>query len=79
MGKVKVESYAGYKADERPAAFTLGTRKFLVRAIVDRWYGEDHSYFKLIADDGNLYVIRHDRTKDEWELVLMEAPGQEKR
>jgi hypothetical protein len=77
MAKISVQSYAGFKADERPVSFTLGAHIFHVREIVDRWYGEDHSYFKLIADDGNLYVIRHDRAEDQWEMVLMEAAREE--
>lgn len=73
MAKISVECYAGHKADERPVTFTLREKTFLVEEIVDRWYGEDYDYFKLIADDGNLYVIRRDRVEDEWEMVLMET------
>ena len=73
MAKISVECYAGHKADERPVTFTLREKTFLVEQIVDRWYGEDYDYFKLIADDGNLYVIRRDRVEDEWEMVLMET------
>jgi len=71
--KIKVSTYSGYKNDERPTAFTLAERTFQVREIVDRWYGEDHAYFKLIADDGNLYVIRRDGETDSWELVMTET------
>jgi hypothetical protein len=71
--KFKVSTYSGYKSDERPTAFTFAERTFQVREIVDRWYGEDHAYFKLIADDGNLYVIRHDGETDSWELVMTET------
>jgi len=74
---LKVETYSGYKADERPVSFTLLNRRFQVREIVDQWYGVDHTYYKLIADDSNLYIIRHDREMDEWEMVMMEA-AQEK-
>ncbi|MDO8445892.1 MAG: hypothetical protein Q7T53_07315 [Deltaproteobacteria bacterium] len=70
---LKVETYSGYKADERPVSFTLVNRRFQVREIVDQWYGVDHTYYKLIADDSNLYIIRHDREMDEWEMVMMEA------
>lgn len=70
---LKVETYSGYKADERPVSFTLLNRRFQVREIVDQWYGVDHTYYKLIADDSNLYIIRHDREMDEWEMVMMEA------
>lgn len=72
-----VSAYSGYKADERPTAFTLGERAFRVREIIDRWYGEDHAYFKLIAEDGNLYIIRHNLEMDSWEMVMSETltPG----
>ncbi len=60
-------------SDSVPASFALRERIFTVRAVLDRWYGADHAYFKLIASDGNLYVIRHDLEDNEWEMVLMEA------
>jgi hypothetical protein len=41
--------------------------------VVDSWHGADHAYYKLIADDGNLYVIKHDMDEDAWELVQMEV------
>jgi hypothetical protein len=73
MTTIKVSTYAGYKGDERPTAFTIAARSFQVREIVDRWYGEDHAYFKLIADDGNLYIIRHDAETGTWELIMTET------
>jgi hypothetical protein len=74
MAKIllKVQTYSGYKADERPMSFTLLDRTFQVREVVDQWYGADHDYFKLIADDENLYILRHDKEADEWEMVMME-------
>lgn len=73
MIRLKVNTYSGHKADERPTSFTLGDRTFRVEDIIDRWYGEGHAYFKLTAEDGNLYVIRHDTRADEWELVMTET------
>jgi hypothetical protein len=70
-----VECYSGSTADERPVAFRLGGRRISVTEVVDRWYGEDHAYFKLIGQDGMRYLIRQDRTSDTWELVLFEAPA----
>jgi hypothetical protein len=71
---LRVECYAGYAADERPVAFRLGERRIAVREIVDRWYGEDHAYFKLTGEDGVRYLLRQDRWRDTWELILMEVP-----
>lgn len=70
---ITVQTYSGYKADERPVSFTVANRRIEVREILDQWQGVDHTYFKLIADDGNLYIIRHDKEADEWEMVMMEA------
>lgn len=69
---IKVEAYSGYRADERPRAFTIGDKTVSVEEVLDRWYGEDHEYFKLKAGDGCTYIIRHDRSKDVWGLVMME-------
>lgn len=70
---ITVQTYSGYKVDERPMSFTLVKRRFEVREILDQWQGVGHTYFKLLADDGNLYIIRHDKEADEWEMVMMDA------
>lgn len=69
---IKVATYSGYKADERPTSFVISERTLKVKECLDRWYGEGHAYFKLSADDGYSYIIRHDIFNEEWELVKME-------
>lgn len=69
---IKVDSYSGYKADERPLSITIGENTIKVTDLLDRWYGEDHEYFKLKAEDGCTYIIRRDLKLDEWELIMME-------
>jgi hypothetical protein len=66
--KIAVETYSGYKADERPVAFTLGDKKYRVVDLVDRWYDPSGDYFKVKAVDGGVYILRHDREGDFWEL-----------
>lgn len=73
--RLTVRTYSGYKADERPISFTFGEKTCDVVEIADRWYGLDHAYFKLLASDGNLYVLRHHLEDGEWEMVMMEAGG----
>lgn len=70
---IRVTTYSGHKGAERPVSFTLGERTLDVTEVVDRWYGPDHEYFKLRADDGCVYIIRYDRSADEWELTMMES------
>ena len=65
---LRVQCYAGRKADERPVKFQMGEREFVVEEILDQWYGPSEIYFKVRADDGNLYILRHNRSPDEWQL-----------
>ena len=66
--ELKVQCKAGYKADETPVQFTLDKKKRAIVQICDRWYDPDADYFKVRADDGCLYLLRHDRRTDEWSL-----------
>lgn len=71
---MQVRCYSGYKADERPVSFRLGAGKArTVENVIDQWYGEDHTYFKVLADDHRVYLLRHDRDLDEWVLVTRQA------
>jgi hypothetical protein len=70
MIQVRVECYSGYKKDERPVRFIMGERTFDV-VIDDQWYSPDASYFRVQADDGNTYILRHDEVKDNWSLEVV--------
>ncbi len=68
--KVRVLCYEGYTAEELPRAVVIGDRRIEVTEIVDRWRGEDHEYFKIDASDGDRYILRLDRERREWEVIL---------
>ena len=65
---VAVETYSGHKADERPLRFRLGERWLTVEEVADRWYDPDAVYFRVRADDGAMYILRHDERADTWTL-----------
>jgi hypothetical protein len=65
---IRVECYSGYKSEERPVRFFLGERTFEVVEVDDRWYSPDAIYFRVKADDGNIYLLRHDEIQDIWSL-----------
>ena len=65
----RVECYAGYRAEQEPLAFRVGERRLAVRGVVDRWYAPGQQWFKVDANDGNVYVPRHDEMSGEWEIV----------
>jgi hypothetical protein len=71
--ELKVECYAGYRGEQEPRAFLLGDRRIPVIEILDRWLSPRDRYFKIKAEDGGTYVLRHDLSSDRWELTLFQA------
>ena len=67
--EIKVDCYAGYRGEETPRRLTMGTRLISVVAVQDQWLAPDHRYFKIIGDDGGLYIIRHNPQQDTWQLT----------
>jgi hypothetical protein len=71
--EISVECYAGHRADERPLRFTLRGRAYEVLEVDDQWYSPEARYFRVRANDGNLYVLRHDERGDVWTLDAFRA------
>ena len=69
--RLRVEAYCGYRGEQEPRAFTLGERRFTVQEILDRWLDPQHRYFKIRADDGRTFILRHDSPTDAWELAAL--------
>ncbi len=69
---VTVDAYAGYKGEETPRSFSIHGVHFVVQEVVDRWYSETHSYFRVRTDKGHRYVLRYDLDSFQWELVMRE-------
>ncbi len=68
---LSVECHAGYRAEERPLQFTLGApagRTYAVKEVLDQWYGVGYRCFRVLADDNNVYILRHKEADDVWSL-----------
>lgn len=75
--RLKVESEAGYRGFELPRRFCLDGRKVEVIENVDQWLGPDYRYFKVKCDDGNLYILRLDESRSEWDVTMFQRPEAE--
>jgi hypothetical protein len=51
-----------------PIRFHLGQHEYVVEEVLDHWYGPEEVFYKVRADDGNLYILRHRASSDEWQL-----------
>ena len=81
--KIPVECYGGYKADERPMAFTFQERRWEVAEIVDRWYegglqpGRPQvNHFKVRTVEGNVFLLRYLSLFDAWSIWCEESETQ---
>ncbi len=75
--QITVESHAGYRGEEGPRRFHLGERTVEVVEVVDRWLDPEHRYFKIRADDGGIYLLRHDALRDSWEITMFDSGTRE--
>ena len=73
--KIKVTSYSGHKAHERPKNFILHGREINVVEISDMWIEEElmnkgrKRFFKILGNDGYEYKIYFDEQKAGWFLA----------
>ena len=66
---ILVECYSGYKADERPIRLKLTDGAKEIVAIEDRWYSPGATYFRVVVDDGDRYLLRHEEAQDVWSIA----------
>jgi hypothetical protein len=67
--RVEMQTYSGFQADERPTGFLLNGHRYQVEEVCDQWLEPEASYFKVRADDQNLYIFEHILASDEWSLA----------
>ena len=73
MNEVRVECYSGQRADERPLRLFIGEHAYTVERLEDKWYSPEATFFRVLASDGNLYVLRHDERADRWSIEAFRA------
>jgi len=68
---LEVNCYSGRTAEERPVRFRLEGIQYLVEEVLDQWYGPQDAFYKVRADEGNLYILRRETLTPEghWHLV----------
>ncbi|HTQ59103.1 MAG TPA: hypothetical protein VMI32_02700 [Candidatus Solibacter sp.] len=72
---VRVECYSGHKADERPTRIVFEAQSLEIASVEDRWYSPGATYFRVLAQNGDSYVLRRDDAQDVWSLAAFRAAG----
>lgn len=69
--RIQVECYSAYRAEERPVRFRIEGHEYRVKEVLDQWYGPEDAWYKVLANDGNIYILRRRSCvpDGEWDLV----------
>lgn len=66
---VRVECYAGSRAEEYPWRFYHEQCPVEVSRIVKRWQTPDCRCFRILADDGFYYTLEYEQLADQWKIT----------
>jgi hypothetical protein len=72
---VQVECYSGYRAEERPVRIVLGAQTLKIAEVEDRWYSPGATFFRVVVESGERYVLRRNDAQDVWTLTAFRAAG----
>ena len=64
---IYVDSYAGYRADERPLRFELDGVEYRIYAWEREWRTPDSRCF-LVRAEGKRYILSYDERSGQWTL-----------
>jgi len=70
--QVQVESYVDDDGIAKLRRIRFDSRQIDVVENIDQWHGADYRYFKVKGSDGNLYMLRHDEIRADWQLTMYE-------
>ena len=70
---VHVNTYSGYKADERPLEFTFEGKKHKINEIINQAYEEIpvkglRRVYDIKTDEGLTFKLFYDENQDQWFL-----------
>ena len=70
--EARVETYMGEDGVEKLRRIRFDSREIEVTENIDQWPGADYRYFKVRGSDGNVYMLRHNEIRADWELTMYE-------
>jgi len=74
LHKITVNTYSGYKKNERPHSFTFNEKEIQVIELIDAWIEERYSdrmrrrFFVIKGNDGYEYRLLQDMRSGTWYL-----------
>jgi hypothetical protein len=74
---IQVECYSGSRFGERPLAFTLDDRRYVVRAVEKSWRTPSALHFRVRTEDDESFELAYCVETDAWNVASLSAEAQE--
>jgi hypothetical protein len=71
--RVRVQTYSGHQADERPVRLWVDGCEQQVLTVVRRSYEPGGARFRVLCSDGRTYDLLLDQSSGQWELLGLGA------
>jgi hypothetical protein len=65
-----VETYSGHRLHERPVRFQREGSWYTVVQVLDRWQEPGALCFRVLAGDGQKYLLEYNREDDFWKVGI---------
>jgi hypothetical protein len=70
---IRVECDTGFQGEQTPYRFYMGDKAIEIEDVIDRWLAPEYSYFKVRANEKDIYILRHDKLARRWELTMFRS------
>lgn len=71
--KVKVDCYAGYRAEEMPKRFWIKHKEIKVEKIINQWLAPESRNYRILGDDSATYTLQLNTDSRNWELISFDS------
>jgi len=77
MDEVECGVLLGPEGGRTTGSIWLEGRPYFVKAVLDLWYKPEGIFYKVRADDGNLYILRQQTSTPDgaWDLISFRKTG----
>ena len=77
MDEVECGVLLGPEGGRTTDSVWLEGRPYFVKAVLDLWYNPEGIFYKVRADDGNLYILRQQTSTPDgaWDLISFRKTG----
>ncbi len=73
MGGLRVECAPDSGGRSVPVRFGVTGSMHDVTEVVDRWYGPDRRYFRILTQDGAQFILRYDEDQARWGVTFFQT------